>query len=212
MKEPDPNEELSAFVDDELDGPARARIVDALYGSPELRRAWARFHLIGDVVRKVGPVPGADSIAEQVSAALSNEPVVRIVPHPRRPWLGPLAGLALAAAVAAVAVMGIHSLDDGDAPSPSAAGASRQGIAPAGSAPTAPDAAAPRIASTAAPAATPAAAPAAVRLRWSGVAPDAEARLNAYLVSHNEYAGNGMGGVLPYVRIVGYRSTAGDDR
>ena len=29
--------------------------------------------------------------------------------------------------------------------------------------------------------------------------PDAEARLNVYLVNHNAYAGNGMRGVLPYV-------------
>ena len=45
-----------------------------------------------------------------------------------------------------------------------------------------------------------------------GVAPDAEARLNAYLVSHNEYAGDGVRGVLPYVRIVGYQSFAEDGR
>ena len=70
------------------------------------------------------------------------------------------------------------------------------------------DSTASRIASTAAKPA----APEASGLKWSDVAPDAEARLNAYLVNHNEYAGNGMRGVLPYVRIVGYQSLAGDYR
>ena len=46
----------------------------------------------------------------------------------------------------------------------------------------------------------------AVRRPRSDAAPDAEARLNVYLVNHNEYAGNGVRGVLPYVRIVGYQS------
>ena len=208
MNEPDSNEYLSAFVDGELQGPARDRVVDALYGSPEFRHAWARFHLIGDAVRKIDPVPGAGSIAGNVSEVLSDEQIVPFTPRPRRPRLVPLAGLALAAAVAAVAVLGIHSLGDGGARSPPVTGVSRQAIAVADPVSTTADSTASRIASTAAKPA----APEASGLKWSDVAPDAEARLNAYLVNHNEYAGNGMRGVLPYVRIVGYQSLAGDYR
>ncbi len=40
--------------------------------------------------------------------------------------------------------------------------------------------------------------------RWSIDRPAVEARLNAYLVNHSEYAGHGMRGMLPYARIVGY--------
>ena len=204
MNTPDSNEQISAFVDGELRGPARARVVDALYGSPELRRAWARFHLIGDAVRKIGPVPGAGSIAGNVNVALSAEPVVPFEPRPRRPRLVPLPGLAFAAAIAAVAILVIRGLDDGGARPPPAAGASRQEVAAAGVPRAAP------AASRAASAAAPPAGSEAIRRGRSDVAPDAEARLNVYLVNHNESAGYGGRGLLPYVRIVGYQPVAGD--
>ncbi|MDH5593931.1 MAG: anti-anti-sigma factor, partial [Gammaproteobacteria bacterium] len=41
--------------------------------------------------------------------------------------------------------------------------------------------------------------------RWDVKQPAVESRLNSYLVNHNEYS-NGMQGVLPYARIVGYDS------
>ena len=207
MNAPDTNEQVSAFADGELRGPARSRVVDALYGSPELRCAWARFHLIGDAVRKIGPVPGAGSIAGNVNAALAAEPVVPFRPRPRRPWLAPLPGLAFAAAIAAVAVLVVNGLDDGGARPPPVAGAVPGGVAAAGAPPAVPEPAVSRTASAAAP---PAGSEAA-RRRWSD-APDAEARLNVYLVNHNEYAGDGVRGVLPYVRIVGYQPAAGDHR
>ena len=207
VSEPDRNERLSAFVDGELQGPARGQVVDDLYVSPELRRAWARFHLIGDAVRKTGPIPDAGSVAGNVNATLSAERIVHFESRLRGRRLVPLPGLAFAAAIAGIAILGIHSLDDDGARSP-AAGVSRPDAAVAGTVTTAPDAAAPHIASTA----MRPAVPDATRLKWSDVAPDAEARLNAYLVNHNEYAGNGMHGVLPYVRVVGYQSVAGDYR
>ena len=208
MNESDSDELLSAFVDGELQGPARDRIVDALYGRPELRRAWMRFHLIGDAVRKVGPVPGADSIAENVGAALSDERVVHFQPRSRRARLRALPGLAIAAAIASIAILGIHSLDDGGAQSPRIAGDSRSELAVAGSASDTADPPASRVVSMA----TQTTGSEPNRLQWSDVAPDAEARLNVYLVNHNAYAGNGVRGVLPYVRFVGYRSPAGDYR
>ena len=215
MNVSDPNEQISSFVDGELQGPARGRIVHALYGSPELRRRWARYHLIGDAARKIGPVSGADSIAGNVGAALSGESMVSFK---RRPWLVPLPGLALAASIAAVAILGIRGLDDGGAQSPPVAGTQSPPVAGAQSPPVAgasrheaaaesplstdPGSTVSRIASGA----VQSAGSEAVRRPWSDAAPDAEARLNVYLVNHNEYAGNGVRGVLPYVRIVGYQS------
>ncbi len=215
MNVSDPNEQISSFVDGELQGPARGRIVHALYGSPELRRRWARYHLIGDAARKIGPVSGADSIAGNVGAALSGESMVSFK---RRPWLVPLPGLALAASIAAVAILGIRGLDDGGAQSPPVAGTQSPPVAGAQSPPVAgasrheaaaesplstdPGSTISRIASGA----VQSAGSEAVRRPWSDAAPDAEARLNVYLVNHNEYAGNGVRGVLPYVRIVGYQS------
>lgn len=199
MNVSDPNEQISSFVDGELQGPARGRIVHALYGSPELRRRWARYHLIGDAARKIGPVSGADSIAGNVGAALSGESMVSFK---RRPWPVPLPGLALAASIAAVAILGIRGLDDGGAQSPPVAGASRHEAAAESPLSTDPGSTVSHIASGA----VQSAGSEAVRRPWSDAAPDAEARLNVYLVNHNEYAGNGVRGVLPYVRIVGYQS------
>lgn len=208
MNAPVSNERLSAFVDGELKDPARDGIVDALYEDPELRRTWERFHLIGDAMRGTGPVPGADAVARNVSTTLAGESVVRLKPRARRSRLHPLAGLAIAAAIAGIAVVGLHRLDGGGAQPPQIADASRPESAAAVSAPAAPDRPEVQVASVA----ERSAGTEAPRLQWSGVAPDAEARLNAYLVSHNEYAGDGVRGVLPYVRIVGYQSFAEDGR
>ena len=208
MNAPVSNERLSAFVDGELKDPARDGIVDALYEDPELRRTWERFHLIGDAMRGTGPVPGADAVARNVSTTLAGESVVRLKPRARRSRLHPLAGLAIAAAIAGIAVLGLHRLDGGGVQPPQIADASRPESAAAVSAPAAPDRSEVHVASVA----ERSAGAETSRLQWSGVAPDAEARLNAYLVSHNEYAGDGVRGVLPYVRIVGYQSFAEDGR
>lgn len=197
-----PDEEVSAFVDGELRATARDRIVGALYRDPELRRAWSRFHLIGDVLRGAGPVPGAGSIAAKVGEALSGERVVPFEARARRVAPGPLAGAALAASIAALAILGVRSLDDGGGSQPPVAGASRPESV-AGAAPAAVDPAPPRIVAASAPPSLPASP------RRDAAEMDAAARLNAYLVNHNEHAGNG---VLPYVRIVGYQSAAGDYR
>ena len=201
MTESDSRERISAFLDGEFRESKPDRIVDALYGNPELHRAWVRFHLIGDAMRGVGPVPGADSIAGKVGATLSGEKIVPLKPRLPRPGFGPLAGLALAASVSAVAILGIHSLDDGrDTPSPAVAVAPRPEAVAVGSAGNGPGEEVRRSGYE------------PTRLQWSDVAPDTEARLNTYLVNHNEFAGNGVRGVMPYVRLVGYQSVAGDDR
>lgn len=196
MNEFDSNERISALVDGEIESSARDRAMEALYASPEQRRAWARFHLIGDAMRHAGPVSGADSIAGRVGGVLAGERIVPFRPRRRRRGIGPLAGLALAASVSAAAVLVIHSLDDGSGARPTpAAGDSQYEVAMASPGARSRDT-----------------RRKADRLQWSGVAPDTEARLNAYLVNHSEHAGNGVPGVLPYVRLVGYQSVAGDYR
>jgi len=196
------NERLSAFIDGELEDPARDGVVDALYQDPGLRRTWERFHLIGDAMRGIGPVPGADSIARKVGVVLADDSVVRLKPRTRRSRLRPLAGAAIAAAIAGLAVLGLHRLDRGGAQPPQIAETSPSDTATTDSGPVTPDGSQVRVVSgIGRPAGTEAS-----RLQWSGVAPDAEVRLTAYLVNHNEYSGHGVHGVLTYVRIVGYQS------
>jgi hypothetical protein len=41
--------------------------------------------------------------------------------------------------------------------------------------------------------------------RWDVKEPETESTLNAFLVEHNEFASSsGIGGMMPYVRVVGY--------
>ena len=116
--------------------------------------------------------------------------------RPSRPWRKVAASLALAASVAAVAVGSLRLLN------------------------TAPDAVegAPTLAASAVPAnqvaaTQPVAATVPIRtvssaqpeLRWNVQQPAVERRLNTYLLQHNEVLRNGMRGMLPYARIVGYK-------
>ena len=209
LNESDARERISAFMDGELRGSDCDRAVKSLYASPELRRDWARFHLIGDAMRKTGPIARAETIADRVSAELARERIVHAAPRLRRRVWAPLAGLALAASVAAVAILGVRSVDDGIEVQTVASVAPVRQAVPA--APPARSDTGSRVQRVAAASAQRMLASAAGR-PWSDAAGDAGARINAYLIHHSEHAGLGVRGVLPYVRVVGYQSDAGDGR
>jgi hypothetical protein len=78
------DEELSALVDDELSGAARAQALDRLLAEPARQQTWARYHMVGVVIRD----------AHQL-----RQPTVVALPQRRRRALLPLS---LAAAVAAL--------------------------------------------------------------------------------------------------------------
>ena len=206
VNESDTRERISAFMDGALRGSDRARVVKSLYASPELRREWARFHLIGDALRKTGPIAGAATIADRVSAQLARERIVHAGPRFRRRVWAPLPGLALAASVAAVAILGVRSLDDGIEVQTVASVAPVRQAAPRARADTGS-----RVQRVAAASAQRILANAAGR-PWSDATGDAGARINAYLIHHSEHAGLGVRGVLPYVRVVGFQIDAGDSR
>ena len=209
LNESDKRERISAFMDGELRGSDCDRVIESLYASPELRREWVRFHLIGDALRKIGPIPGAATIADRVSAGLARERIVHAGPRFRRRVWAPLPGLALAASVAAVAILGVRSLDDGMEVQTVASVAPVRQAALA--APPARSGTGSRVQRVAAASAQRVLASSAGR-PWSDATGDAGARINAYLIHHSEHAGLGVRGVLPYVRVVGYQSDAGDSR
>lgn len=163
-------EAISSLVDDELVDVARTRLLDRLLSDTELRATWERYHLVRDCIRGATPAQGAESLAERVKRQIAHEPVVLAERSARRRsgFLRPVAGAAIAASVAVVAVLAVQSLSTSN---------DRRG--PLQSAEVA-------------------------GLRWDTPAPAVEQRLNTYLVNHSEYQGNGMHGMLPYARIVGY--------
>ncbi|MDX1432463.1 MAG: sigma-E factor negative regulatory protein [Gammaproteobacteria bacterium] len=196
-------ESLSALMDGELTGASETRAIDALLGQAELGRRWARYHLIRAALRQeLHGDPGA-SLHLAVRERLAREPAhhtrAASARPARRAVLRPVAGLALAASVAAVAILGLQGRDDDEPPAATELAAS----SPAESAAPAPTASLAR--------ATPAG------VGPAGTQTTGEARpaafdgggLDRYLVRHNEYVSGGMRGILPYARIVGHEDAGG---
>jgi len=103
-----PFSQVSAWVDGEGEGD-----LPGVLSTPEGRKAWDAYHLIGDTLRSSDlAMPAGTRFQDRVAAALDAEPSIvaaPVVPVPkgalrRRLRLG-LSGLAVAAAVAAVAWM-----------------------------------------------------------------------------------------------------------
>ncbi len=100
-------EQLSAFLDGELPEPESALLLKRLERDDDLRGALSRYSLIGAVLRSDGDVPAARQVAARVSAAIAREPSGRMAVATFRSaaLLRPLAGLAVAAGVAALALL-----------------------------------------------------------------------------------------------------------
>lgn len=180
-------EQLSAFMDGELD--ETSSIADELMRDTSLGLAWRRYHVITDVIQRNLPRYLNQDLVSRVSAAIKDEPTI-LAPSGRKPVvavLKPVAGLAIAASVAALAVFAVRNnqQDDYNTISPEASIAQQSPVKQVTTLPM-------RQVST------------------GNIEPvyqpiPANSRLNSYLVNHNEYRTHaGMQGMLPYVRIVTY--------
>jgi len=113
------DERISALMDDELDEQMHHSAVDELLNKAEARDTWARYHLISDTLQQHMPAGMDKQFSSRVMSALDDEPTVL---SPRTAQTSSmtqrLAGLAVAASVAAVAVMGVQFMyqQDGQAP------------------------------------------------------------------------------------------------
>lgn len=179
MKTDEIREQLSALVDEELSDIEQPLLLGRLERDPELRDCLARYELIGAVLRGEGKASTL-GVAGRVQAALHDDAPLRgtgIAVRRTMRWWKPVAGLAVAASVALVALLSVTTLrETSTEPAPLVA----QGDA--------------------APAVTVAADE-----QWDRIEPRIDKRLSGYLVNHNEYAASrGVQGVMPYVRIVGF--------
>lgn len=189
------NEVVSALMDGEV-AHLSDEALKAVIENDETRGSWVRYQLIGDAVRETdqsaqGEMASA-SFAERVRSRIDAEPTV-LAPKSRGDrrmprYLQPVAGLALAASVAGLAVIGIQQMSN-------QGGEAVQALSVANL-----DAAEQVLAASA--------------TTDSTETPELEIdleehkrRLNSYLVNFNEQrAGLGMPGVNPYVRIIDFES------
>jgi sigma-E factor negative regulatory protein RseA len=168
-------EELSALVDNELSELEERRLLKTLAADTALRDTWGRYHLIRAALRHELDVASASGLASRVTARLAAQGPAR-TGFAWRPAAKVAGSLAIAATVAAVTLVGLQLLQRPD------------GAGSAVVATSAPTAATARVGAT----------------RWDTNQPELERTLNVYLVEHNEFASTGVGGMLPYVRVVGY--------
>lgn len=180
-------EQISALVDDELEHGSRF-VLHALTTDEAYKGAWGRYHVIGECLRGHLPARVDMQLAGRISQALHDEPVGRMA-HRFLRLLKPVAGLALAATVAAVAILGVRQTGSG----PAATATPPIAYNPAGT-----NSDYQTVTVTAGP------APQQPGRNFS-TPDDAQSRLNRYLVNYNEYRSNaGVQGTMPYVRIVAH--------
>ena len=110
-KEPFDGEQVSCCVDGEANDYLRL-----LSQNEKARERWCRFHFIGSVIRDSAVTPLPENFHKRVMQAISNEPTVfapgSVSPRKfsfNRQSLKPLAGMAIAATVAAVTVLGFQN-------------------------------------------------------------------------------------------------------
>jgi sigma-E factor negative regulatory protein RseA len=176
-------EKLSALVDNELDELSERRLLAQLEGDIELRCTWERYHLMRAALKRETVMIVTPQAAEQAARRLDAEPVSG-VSHQRRPIIRALGTLAIAASVAVIAITGVQwTRSPVSLPAPTAMLVAQE--------------------------APPQKQNIILSADTSQVTKTTEAEnaLNAYLVEHDEFAStSGLGGMMPYVRVVGHDS------
>jgi sigma-E factor negative regulatory protein RseA len=113
---------ISALADGELTGNELKRSLDALRDEPALLESWSRYHLVRDALHSNLEAQVMPDLSERVAAALDSEPVILAPKRTLHPWLRHAAGLAVAASVTGVAILGINGMnEEGEGPTAVAA-------------------------------------------------------------------------------------------
>lgn len=191
----DMKEKLSALVDNELDELDERRVMKALEKDADLRKTWERYHLVRSVLHQELDVLVPSGMAARVAAQIESEPA-NVASFRRRKISRTAGTLAMAASVAVIAVTAVQWFNRPvTAPIPSLAAGQSVPVDPV---------AAP-VPSLAVSQTAPDNYIRADATRWDVKEPETESTLNAFLVEHNEFASSsGIGGMMPYVRVVGY--------
>ena len=175
-------EQLSVFLDAENDSD---EAISALHQDAELLQTWGRYHLISTCIKDQCPDYMDTRLAARVSRALASEPVV-LAPmrSPLPSVFKPLAGLAIAASVATIAILGVQTHREPEVFVPPAQPLS--------------------LANNTNPLVQQQIQTVSTGNRTLPLSRNqADTKMSSYLVNYNEYlAQAGMQGMLPYARLV----------
>lgn len=176
---------VSALVDGQLTGSELDQALDLIASNDEARATFMRYQQTSDILhgytRNIHQRPL--ELTTRISAELENEAVYDLQPESTgsakilrfpKPFWKQATGLAMAASVGALAVVGVVQQQSVSNPVPMASVASNE------SSPSV------LVQSN----------------RWTVAEPEIEDRLNNYLVDHNEYVGTS--GMFSYGRVVSY--------
>jgi sigma-E factor negative regulatory protein RseA len=175
------NESLSCFMDGELKD--HTAILDKLKSCKETKSNWLRYHVIRETLRDGRSVNLSTDFSSRVMRALETEPVIINPRFPRyqaafrKHLLKPVAGLAIAASVAAITVLTMQTF-------------------------YMPGSQSDFIASNSSP--IPASSVEDDRLSTVATAEKNDDDLHSYLLEHMEHSAAGVQGVMPYVRLAGF--------
>jgi sigma-E factor negative regulatory protein RseA len=172
-------EHISSLMDGELSRETGLFLTRRLSGDAALGQAWRRYHLIRDCLRQPGGRVSAVDFAQEVRIALAGE--APATASSRNRWLKPASGLAIAATVAFMAIVVV-----GPEPQPATEPLQESAAAPSFSSPN-----------------VVSAGPATQAASYNPVDAARAARLNSYLLRHNQMAGTaGRQGFVSFVPII----------
>ncbi len=179
-------EKLSAFMDGEIE--LSQSELQRLASDDELKSCWTRYHVIRETMTQRINLAVTDDWYDKLHAQLDQEPTVlapaNVVSPPGRKVFKQVAGFAVAATVAAIAIVSLQNNQiDPVTKSPELAQVNPPAIN------VVPNQAIARVSAT-------------VNDK-SRLSKEATSKLNGYIVNHYEYSVAGkLQGMLPYMRIV----------
>jgi sigma-E factor negative regulatory protein RseA len=103
----DSRENLSSFIDGEVDKSAAGFLVRRLANDDVLKATWDRYHMIRDCMRQQDAQLVQADLCSRVRQAIDLEDSEAVAVRRQVGWLKPVAGMAIAASVAMVAILNV---------------------------------------------------------------------------------------------------------